>query len=204
MNNFIHPTAIVEPTVKLGSNNYIGPYCVIVGNTTIGNNNRFETFCCIGTPAEHRQYLTHYGTIVIGNDNVVREHVTANGGTVRTTTIGDRNILLTRSYISHDSILEDDITVSIGAAVGGHSHLMIGCNLGINVSLHQFSIIGSYAMIGMGGVVTKKSVITPVQIYAGNPVTHLRTNQLAIERNNLSDSYIENETLRFANLRKRD
>lgn len=31
----IHPTAVIEPTVKLGARVTIGPYCVLSGNATL-------------------------------------------------------------------------------------------------------------------------------------------------------------------------
>lgn len=197
MSNFIHPTAVIDATVVLGDNNYIGPYCVIQGDVLIGNNNRFEAFCSVGAPAEHVKHLTNYGPVRIGDRNVFREYVSIHGGTVRDTVVGNDNLFLNKSYISHDSIIEDKVTMSMGAVIGGHCHLMKGCNLGINVSVHQFSVIGSFAMIGMGGVVAKKSVIQPTEIYVGSPVQRLKTNLIAIERNNLTWSDVKNETERF-------
>lgn len=44
----IHPTAIISPTVKLGSNVAIGPYVVIGENVTIGDNTIVYPYCFIG------------------------------------------------------------------------------------------------------------------------------------------------------------
>jgi UDP-N-acetylglucosamine acyltransferase len=85
----------------------------------------------------------------------------------------------------------DHVTVSGNAAMGGHCHIFEGANIGLNVSIHQYSVIGHYAMIGMGTVITKKSVIEPVKTYIGNPAKFLKVNQYAIDKNGLSIKQID-------------
>jgi len=178
INNFIHPTSTIDPTVILGKNNYIGPYCYITGNTVIGNNNRFEGYCSIGTPAESRKYFTHYGEVHIGNNNTIREYVTINAGTWRPTSVGNNNIMLRGSHLGHDVVMENNITLSCNVLIGGHTWIMEGVNCGLGSITHQRVILGAFAMIGMGAIVTKKTPITPGNVYVGNPAKLLRENNL--------------------------
>jgi UDP-N-acetylglucosamine acyltransferase len=185
--SYIHPTAIIGPEVTLGENNYIGPYCYITGKTVIGDHNRFEAYCSIGTPAEHRNYFKKSPfSVIIGNNCVIREFVTINSGTVRDTVLYDNIIMLRNSHIGHDSIIESRVNLSCNVLVGGHSYIMEGVNMGLGSMCHQFSILGAYSMIGMGGIVVKSSEIHPGEIYIGNPVKFLKENKIGLNRNGIT------------------
>jgi UDP-N-acetylglucosamine acyltransferase len=185
--SYIHPTAIIDPEVIIGENNYIGPYCYITGKTVIGDHNRFEGYCSIGTPAEHRDYFKKSPfSVIIGNNCVIREFVTINSGTVRDTVLHDNITMLRNSHIGHDSIIESKANLSCNVLVGGHSHIMEGVNMGLGAMCHQFSVLGAYSMIGMGGIVVKSSEIHPGEIYAGNPVKFLKENRIGLNRNGIT------------------
>lgn len=185
--NYIHPTAIIDDNVILGTNNYIGPFCYITGNTTIGNNNRFEAYCSIGTPAEHKDYFNSIlGATIIGDNNTFREFTTVNAGIKDITTLGNNIIMLRNSHVGHDSVLEDKVNLSCNVLIGGHSYLMKGCNFGLGAICHQFSIIGSYSMIGMGAIITKSTKVEPGKIYIGSPAKYLKDNFIGLERNNIN------------------
>lgn len=187
--NEIHSTAIIEKTVTIsGEGNYIGPYCVISGNTIIGSNNRFESHCSIGSNPEHKDFYSKDGFLLIGNNNIFKEFITVGSSINESTKIGDNNFILRGSYIAHDSILEDNITLSANVTLGGFCYLMTGCVLGMQVCCHQFSIIGAYSMIGMSSVVTKKSKILVGNTYAGIPARFLKENSIGLLRNNVDFS----------------
>lgn len=191
MNNFIHPTAVIDQDVKLGENNYIGPFCYLTGNLTIGNNNRFEAYCSVGTRAEHVDYWNKDGKTVICDNGMFREHITINAGTTTPTLINDNIIMLRGSHVAHDCIIEDNVTLSCNATLGGHVHVMKESNCGINSSVHQFQVIGSWSMIGMGCVVPKKSEIRPGGVWVGNPAKFLRENTYKTTKVNNKDYNIE-------------
>jgi len=198
MKNFIHVTAIIGENVTLGDENYIGPYCYIAENTVIGNNNRFEAYCSIGTPPEHRDHFTDSPfNVIIGDNNIIREFVTINAGTVRNTVLGNNIVMLRNSHIGHDSIIEDKANLSCNVLIGGHSYIMEGANLGLGAMCHQFLVIGAYAMIGMGGVVVKSSVIQPGEIHVGNPVKFLKENKIGLQRNNIDSNKLLELTNRY-------
>ena len=93
--------------------------------------------------------------------------------------------MLRGSHIGHDSIVEDKANLSCNVLIGGHSHLMEGVNMGLGSICHQFSVLGAYSMIGMGGIITKSSEIHPGEIYVGNPVKFLKENKIGLNRNNI-------------------
>lgn len=184
--NTIHPTAIIGENVVLGKNNIIGPYCYITGETTIGDGNNFEAFCSIGTIAEDFSKDVKVGDIFIGDDNVFREFTTINLGTSRSTIIASRVKMLRGSHVGHDSIISNDVVLSCNVLIGGHSIIYKGANIGLGAMVHQFSKIGAYCMVGMGAVVTKKTICEPGYTFVGNPAHRIGVNTTGLLRNEVS------------------
>ncbi len=178
-NNFIHETANVGSSVTLGRNNYIGAFCNIVGDTSIGDNNRFEAFCSIGTYPEHRAYYEQQINqgVIIGNNNVFREYVTINGGTIQKTIVEDYVWMLRGSHVGHDALVRSYCTISCNVLIGGHSLLGAWVNMGLGSICHQYSAIGGGSMIGMGCIITKKSRIKPFETHVGNPAKFIGMNE---------------------------
>ena len=176
-NNYIHPTAIIGDDVVLGEDNYIGAFCYITGKTIIGNNNRFEAFCSIGTEPEHKDYFDEPNQgVVIGNYNRIKEFVSINAGCNKPTTLHNNILALRGCYIGHDSTIYDDCTISANVLIGGHCLLGYSVNMGLGSICHQFSKIGSYAMIGMGAIITKKVQPQCFGVYVGNPAKYIKEN----------------------------
>lgn len=194
--NWIHPTAIVH-SHDIGTDNFFGPYCYIGPNVKIGNNNRFEGFVSIGTNAEHQQFFDRQGEVEIGHGNTIREFVTINASTHGITRMGNKCIMLRGSHLSHDSCLEDHVTVSCNVMIGGESHIMIGSNLGLSSVIHQRQLIGSYCMIGMGAVVTKGLKVIPGNVYTGNPAKFLKQNDVGLKRMRIEEAQIIEEMKRW-------
>lgn len=158
--NFIHPTALVAPNVKIGTGNYIGPYCMI------------------GYPAEHKAFWgKDQKGVEIGDDNVFTGHVTIDAGTERPTTIGNGIWMLKHSHVGHDAVIGDKATISCGAKVGGHAIIGPGTNIGLNACIHQWVDVPEGCMIGMNAAVTKKLALEPFRKYAGVPAKDIGTNQ---------------------------
>lgn len=175
--NFIHPTAVVEAGAILGKGNHVGAFCLIKKDAKIGNNNRFEAFCSIATEPEHKAYFGKPNKgVVIGNNNVFREFVTVNSGCEKPTILCNGITMLKSSHIGHDSTINSNCTISCNVLIGGHSLLGFGVNMGLGSICHQFSKIGSYAMVGMGSIVTKKSKVGCFETHVGSPAKYLKDN----------------------------
>lgn len=206
--NFIHPTAVIDSTVTLGIGNYIGPYCVIGPNVKVGNNNRFEAFCSIGSAPEHKLFWNSmYKSVIIGNSCCFREFVTINAGTTLNTVLQNDIIMLSGSHVGHDSVVENKVTISRSVVLAGHCYICEGANIGLGAMLHQFSIIGHYAMIGMGAIITKKTIVEPLNVYAGNPAKFIKKNEIGMKIHNINTSQIlllQNNYLKIRSERKND
>jgi len=203
MSNFIHHSAVIEGDIELGEYNYIGPFCYLTGNLTIGDNNRFISHCSIGTRPEHTEHWDKDGRTIIGDDGTFREHISIHAATTDgLTRIGNCVIMLNKAYVAHDCIIEDGVTLSCGVKIGGHVHVMRDSNLGMGAAVHQYQVIGSWSMIGMGTIVPKKAKIYPGQTWVGNPVHRLKTNMYAANKFNVGEFAMLEETARYKELVK--
>ena len=72
--------SIIGPNVKIGKNSKIHSHVVIDGNTTIGLNNEIYSFSVLGSNPQHLKYQGEKTELLIGNNNVFREHVTVHPG----------------------------------------------------------------------------------------------------------------------------
>ena len=158
MANFIHPTAIIGDNVILGDNNYIGAYCII------------------GDPAEHKKYWGQSkGKVYIGNGNMITGLVTIDAGTEDITYIENGCFIMKHAHIGHDCLIQDNVTISCGAKIGGHSIIKEYSNIGLNAVLHQFTTIERGCMIGASAFI--KGATEEFSKYAGVPAKKIGINE---------------------------
>jgi UDP-N-acetylglucosamine acyltransferase len=185
MANKVHPTAIVHQDVILGDNNVIGPYCIIYPNVEIGSGNIFMSHVTIGSPAEDKRSTQLSNGVVIGSNNQFREFITINSGTNSMTRIHDNGFFMRGCHFGHDSDVRSNVTMACNSIIGGHTLVMDYANIGLGAIIHQNVIIAPVSMLGMGCIVTKKTIVEMGYIYAGNPAQKLKENTIGYERNNI-------------------
>ena len=103
--------------------------------------------------------------------------------------------------IDHDCCIEDYVVLSSHTVLGGNVRLMNNSQLGMRTSVHQNQIIGSYSMIGMDSVITKKLVVRPGYIYFGRPAKKIKKNKIGLERNKINSKKLSKEYKRYLNLK---
>jgi UDP-N-acetylglucosamine acyltransferase len=194
--NSIHPTAVVGKRVRLGIGNTIGPYAVIGGDVVIGDRNWIGAGVKIGCPPEVRGFQ-HDGEwideptgagVSIGDGNILREEVQIHGGWHERTTVGSDVFIMNRAYIAHDGEISDGTTIASGVALGGHVRVGRNANLGLNSSVHQRRVIGAFAMVGMGSVVTRD--VPPFSTSFGNPCVVRGVNSVGLSRAGLPEDAV--------------
>jgi len=194
--NRIHPTAVIGENVTLGDHNTIGPYTVILGNTQIGSGNWIGPHSSIGSPGEIRgaEHPATWagdddaGSLIIGDNNVIRDFVSIHSGVARGTVIGNDCYIMNKAYIAHDGLLENGVTISGSVMIGGHSTILSGANLGMNASVHQRSVIGERVMVGMGAVVTHH--LPPFAMVYGTPARVRGGNKVGMQRAGIADEIV--------------
>ncbi len=170
----IHPTAIVEQGAKISPNAAIGPFCivgadvviddnarlmshvVVAGHTHIGSGTAIYPFASIGHPPQDLKYKGEKSKLVIGKNNIIREHVTMNPGTESggmLTQVGDNCLFMVGAHVAHDCRVGNNVILANNATLAGHVHVGDFAILGGLSAVHQFVRIGAHAMIGgMSGV----------------------------------------------------
>ena len=77
---------------------------------------------------------------------------------------------------------------------------MKGSNCGSGCVIHQHQVVGSWSMIGMGCVVPKKIRLKPGQTWVGNPARRLKTNMYALDKHDVDDYELVEESARYKKL----
>ena len=118
------------------------------------------------------------------------------------TVIGNNNYFMNSTTIDHDCFIENNVVLSSNVILGGNIRIMKGAQLGIRTIIHQNQIIGSYSMIGMNSLITKKSIIEPGYIFYGRPVKRIKKNLIGLKRNKIKTDSLIKEKKRFKLLLK--
>ena len=170
----IHPTAVVDPAATLGNDVSIGPYCVVGphaelcdrvslmahvvvdGHTRVGEATRIYPFASVGLPPQDLKYADEPSRLLIGRDNIIREHVTLHTGTRNgkmETRVGDGCMFMVGVHVAHDCRIGNRVIMANNATLGGHVEIGDHAIIGGLSAIHQFVRIGAHAMIGgMTGV----------------------------------------------------
>ena len=152
----IGPYSIIGPNVVIGDYSKIQSHCVIEGDTVIGKNNQFSPFSVIGTLPQHNKFTGGNSKLIIGDNNIFREHVTIHPGTEigsNITKIGSNGLFMVGCHVAHDCIVGDNVIFVNGAVIGGHVEIGDYCYLGGHSAVHQFCRIGKHAIIGASTMV---------------------------------------------------
>ena len=155
----IHHFSLVDPSAQLADDVIVGPFCVIgpkvkigsgtelishvniSGNTEIGERNRIFPNASIGCEPQDKKYNGEDTRLVIGDDNVIREHVTIATGTVQDhgiTVVGNRNLFMANVHVAHDCIVGDDTILANNVGLAGHTIVANRAIIGGQAGVHQF------------------------------------------------------------------
>lgn len=154
----VGPWTFIGPEVEIGAGTVIGSHVVLKGPTTIGENNRIYQFASVGEECQDKKYAGEPTTLVMGDNNVIREGVTIHRGTIQdagTTVIGSDNLFMANVHVAHDCVIGDHVIMANNTAVAGHVHVGDWAILGGFTAVHQFCKIGPHVMCGTCSVVLK-------------------------------------------------
>ena len=145
----IHKLADVQ-SENIGENTNIWQFCVVLKNAKIGNNCNINA----GVLVEN--------DVVIGNNVTIKSGVQIwDGVTLEDSVFIGPNVTFTNDFLPRSKQYPKDFlktTIKEFASVGANSTIIGGV------------IIGEYAMIGAGSVITKD--VKTQELWFGNPATH--------------------------------
>lgn len=212
---FIHPTAMVDSTAKLGEKVWIGPYCVVEAGTSVGDGCILESNVIIkagtslgkrcrvwpnvvlGHEPQDLKFKGEQSFVEIGDDNIFREMVTIHRATGegQKTVIGDGNVFMAYAHIGHNCRIGNNNMISNSVGIAGHVTIEDRTVIGGLVGIHQFVHIGRMAMVGGLSKVVRD--VPPFCISDGRPakihglnIRGLRRNGVEpIQRNQVSQAF---------------
>ncbi len=183
----INNSSVIDKKAKISSKATVGPFCSIgpnvvlednvelisnvhiEGNTVIGKGTKIFPFASIGTQPQDLKYKGEKNSLIVGENNIIREYVTINPGTEgggSKTIIGNNCLFMISSHIAHDCKIGNNVIIANNVPLGGHVTIEDSVVIGGNSAVQQFTRIGRLAMIGgMTGVL--KDVI-PFGLSIGN------------------------------------
>src|SRR5690625_2633529 len=184
--------SIIVPGVTIGDNTEIGPHAVIKEPTVIGENKQIFQFTSIGEDCQDKKYRGEPTRREIGDNNIIREHVTSHRGTVQdngVTRFGNNNLFMVAVHVAHDCVIGNDNIFANTCGIAGHVHIGDGVLLGGMTGVHQFCKIGSYAMTAGCSLVLKD--VPAYVMVGGNPATARSMNFEGMRRRGWSKEVIQ-------------
>ena len=202
MSGRIHPTAVIDPAAELhetvevgpytvigpgvtiGEGSWIGPHVVLQGPMRLGKRNKVFQFASLGEISQDKTAKKDEDTRVeIGDDNVIREYVTIQRGTLKQqglTRLGDDNWIMAYCHIAHDCLIDSHTIFANGTTLAGHVHVEDYVVLGGATLIHQFCRIGTHSFSAGGAGITRD--VPPFVVVQGNPAAPRGINIEGIRR----------------------
>jgi UDP-N-acetylglucosamine acyltransferase len=171
----IHPTAVIHPQAKLGANIrvgacavidadvelgdgcVVGPQVYLTGVTKIGSGNKFHAGAVIGDAPQDVKYHDEPTRLLIGDNNVFREHVTIHRSNkpAEDTVIGSNNLFMAGAHVAHNCVVGHHVILANGALLGGHVTVEDRAFISGNCLVHQFCRVGTLAIMQGGSAISK-------------------------------------------------
>lgn len=195
-----HPTAIISPQAKLGSNVRVGAFSIIEAGAEVGDGTEIHSSVVItGFARIGKECVIHTGAViggdpqdlkfsgeeslaVIGHRTTIREYVTINRGTAASgvTRVGDNCLIMAYCHAAHDCIIGNNVVIANATQLGGHVTIEDYATLGGVIKVHQFCSVGRHAMVGADTKIVKD--IAPYLLVDGNPASVQGLNKIGLKR----------------------
>lgn len=187
----VGPYSIIGAKVNVGAGTKIGSFCVLEGPTTIGKNCKIFTGAIIGSAPQDLKYKDEETTLIIGDNNIIREYSTLNRGTHESgkTVVGNNNLLMAYAHIAHDCVVGNDCILANNATLAGSVTLEDRVIVGGLTAIHQFCKVGILSIIGGCSKVTQD--IPPYVTSDGHPAKIFGLNLIGLKRANIKEEAIK-------------
>jgi UDP-N-acetylglucosamine acyltransferase len=176
----VGPYAIVDEGVEIAANCLLGPHVYITGKTRIGEGNRFFAGAVIGEAPQDLKYKGEPTVLVIGDNNMFREHVTVHRSAKvgEETVIGSGNYFMQHSHVAHNVHVGNNAIIAGGALLAGHAVVQDRAFVSGNCLVHQFVRIGTLALMQGGAAISKDlppfTIATGINTICGLNIVGLR------------------------------
>jgi UDP-N-acetylglucosamine acyltransferase len=208
--NKIHPLATVHPDAKLGDNVEVGPYAFIDENVVIGDGCKILPHATIfpfvrmgrdctvfpgavvGAIPQDLKFEGEESYVEIGDRVNIRECATINRGTKASgkavTRVGSDTLVMSYAHIAHDCRIGNHCIIVSFVALAGETEVDDWGIIGGATIAHQFSHIGTHAMVGGGFKIVKD--VPPYVLAGRDPICFEGVNRVGLSRRGFSEEKI--------------
>ncbi len=166
---------VIHADVRIDRGVSIGNHCVIHRGTWIQENAVIRDHAVIGCDGinayrglDGRQRgFPHLASVVIGKHTQVGAGTVIPRGILSSTVIGEQVVVGNLCNIGHGAVIGNDVWMSVGTLVGGHTNVGDRTTLAMGVVVRDNLDIGEDAQVGMGSVVVR-NVESGASVF-GNP-----------------------------------
>ena len=191
----IGPYCLVGPGVRIDAGTRLLGHVVVRGRTHIGKANVFHPFAVIGGAPQLRKlplaHDAHAGddtapvgpatSLVIGDENVFREHVTVNVSSGESPTmIGAKNLFMAGAHVAHDVVVGSHCVVANAVQLAGHVIVEDWVTFGGLSGVAQHLRIGESAFVAAGAMCERD--VPPFVIVQGDRARVRALNVIGLER----------------------
>lgn len=191
----VHPSATIGPGVVIERDVLVGPDCtigagtrlrarsIIVERTTIGRHNDVHPYAVLGGDPQDRAFNPNErGWLIVGDNNIIREHVTLSRGTgdLVPTRVGSGCMLMSASHVGHNAQVGDKVVMANACVLAGHCRIGDGCVLSGATAVHQFTHVGQGVMFRGGAMVSQH---VPPFVIVGDHNRLSGLNRVGLRRN---------------------
>ena len=164
----VGPFSVVDGNVRLSEGSEIGPHVYLTGGTELGRNTRVHAGAVIGDLPQDLRFRGEATKVIIGENNVIREHVTIHrsNNPSEPTCIGSNCLLMAHSHVGHNATIGNSVIIANGALLAGHVTIADRVFISGNCMLHQFVRVGTLALMQGGAGISKD--LPPFTIAKGN------------------------------------
>lgn len=198
----IHPLATVHPGAKLAEDVEIGPYCFVDDNVEIGEGCKLlphatifqyvkmGRFCnvfpgaVVGAIPQDLKFSGEVSWVEIGDRVNIRECATINRGTAASgkgvTRVGSDTLIMSYVHVAHDCNVGSHCILVSYVGLAGETDVDDWAIIGGGTKVHQFSKIGTHAMVGSQCLVNKD--IPPYSMCGRTPICYAGVNLVGLRR----------------------
>jgi UDP-N-acetylglucosamine acyltransferase len=187
----VGPFGVVGPGVRIGAGSRLAAHAVVEGPAVIGEGNVIHSFAVVGGAPQRKgsadaapglaQARGGPPGLLIGDRNVIREHVTIQRGTEgRSTLIGSDNLFMVGAHVGHDVTIGSRCAFANGVQLAGHVRVEDYANFGGLSGVAQFVEIGQSAFVAAGAMCERN--VPPFVIVQGDRARVRALNVVGLRR----------------------
>lgn len=189
----IGPFCYISENVEIGEGCWIGPHVTIFDYVKLGKNCKVFPGAVLGGIPQDLKFNGEVTYVEVGDNTSIREFVTINRGTAASgkyiTKVGSDCLLMSYVHVAHDCKVGNNCILAGYSGLAGEVDVEDWAIFGGGARAHQFSHIGTHAMIGASSTVLKD--VPPYSLVGREPISYEGINIVGLRRRGFTIDDIE-------------